>query len=278
MTTEKHPPFRAGTLEHVCKLIAELCSGSELTRIMAEIPLRSDPGEGNTKWRRLAHAVSSNQARTQNGNALVALIATSIRPERILDRADAAGQTRDELNQALSLVALRVRDDGRVARTIQACTVDEATARTQHLGGMLQRRGAHAEVLAYGRPELLRTDYYEAVFEAIKRLGSRLRADARNCGDGYGLVEAVMAGGSPRIRLNSLSTRTQRDEQLGVANLAKGLFSAFRNPAAHEPRIEWNLSEQDALDVLGTLSVIHRRLDGATVTQEKVPDPSSPGR
>ena len=86
-------------------------------------------------------------------------------------------------------------------------------------------------------------------------------------GDGYGLVEATMAGSSPRLRINPLGTRTQRDEQLGLANLAKGLFSAFRNPAAHEPRIEWSLSEQDALDVLGTLSVIHRRLDVATVTE-----------
>ncbi|WP_276309372.1 TIGR02391 family protein [Cryobacterium aureum] len=48
------------------------------------------------------------------------------------------------------------------------------------------------------------------------------------------------------------------------SSLAKGLFSAFRNPVAHEPRIEWVLTEQDALDVLGTLSMIHRRLDSAT--------------
>ena len=120
-------------------------------------------------------------------------------------------------------------------------------------------------MLTYCRPELLRKDYYEAVFEAIKGLGSRLRQLTGVDGDGYALVEDAMAGSTPRIRLNALQTRTQRDEQRGVANLTKGLFSAFRNPAAHEPRIEWTLSEQDALDVLGTLSMIHRRLDMATV-------------
>lgn len=72
--------------------------------------------------------------------------------------------------------------------------------------------------------------------------------------------------GLPLLRINDGSTRTKRDEQLGVANLAKGLFSAFRNPAAHEPRIHWQLSEQDALDVFGTLSLIHRRLDAATTS------------
>lgn len=186
-----------------------------------------------------------------------------MRPDRILDRADAAQDTRDQLNQALSLIGLRIRDDGRIARTARARTIDEAEDRTERLRNLPQRRVAHPDVLAYCRPELLRKDYYEAVFEAIKGLGSRIRQLTGIDADGYALIETTMAGGSPRLRINALQTRTQRDEQLGVANLAKGLFSAFRNPAAHEPRIEWTLSEQDALDVLGTLSLIHRRLDSA---------------
>jgi hypothetical protein len=40
--------------------------------------------------------------------------------------------------------------------------------------------------------------------------------------------------------------------------MAEGVFAAFRNPAAHEPRLVWEVSEQDALDVVGTLSMIHR--------------------
>lgn len=274
MAAVKHPPFPAGTLEQTCKLIGDLYSGSELTRIIAEIPLRNDPGEGNTKWRRLAYAVSSNQASTQTGNALIALVAASMRPDRILDRADAASQTRDQLNQVLSLAGLRVREDGRVGRAPRAQTTDEAQDRTQHLRTLLQRGGAHSEVLAYCRPELLRKDYYEAVFEAIKGLGSRMRQLTGIDADGYALVESAMAGNSPQLRINQLQTRTQRDEQLGVANLAKGLFSAFRNPAAHEPRNQWNMSEQDALDVLGTLSMIHRRLDRATLSTKSTPSTS----
>jgi uncharacterized protein (TIGR02391 family) len=265
MARPRYAPIPAGTLEHTCKIIAELYSGSELTRIMAEIPLRDDPGEGFTKWRRLAFAVSKNQSGTQTGNALIALITATMRPDRILDRAEAALRIRDQLNQALSLVALRIREDGRVAHATRTHTTDEAQDRSEHLHNLLQRRGAHLEVLAYCRPELLRQDYYEAVFEAIKGLGSRMRQLTSIDADGYGLVEAAMSGSSPRLRINALQTRTQRDEQLGIANLAKGLFSAFRNPAAHEPRVEWKLTEDDALDVLATLSMIHRRLDSATL-------------
>ena len=43
----------------------------------------------------------------------------------------------------------------------------------------------------------------------------------------------------------------------------KGLCSMFRNPTAHEPKVDWNISEQDALDILGIISYCHRRLDNA---------------
>jgi hypothetical protein len=52
--------FPGGTLESVCKIIGDLYSGSELTRICAEVPLRGDPGEGITKWKRLYNAVAAN--------------------------------------------------------------------------------------------------------------------------------------------------------------------------------------------------------------------------
>lgn len=150
-----------------------------------------------------------------------------------------------------------------MARAPKARTVDEARARTDRLRDKLQQRQAHELVIAYCWPELLRADYYEAVFEAIKGLGSRLRTMTGKDLDGSKLVEGTLEGAPPVVRLNDLSTQSLRDEQRGVALLAKGLFAAFRNPTSHEPRVEWSMSEQDALDVLGTLSMLHRRLDGA---------------
>lgn len=255
--------FPSAIIEGVAKIVGDLYSGSELTRLMGEIPLRADPGEGHTKWRRLAHAISSNQAKTGNGNALVALVRASMRPERTIDRKIRADVARDELNQILSLASLKVLPDGRVAAAKKATTDTEALARSDRLHHILQLRGAHAQVLVYCREDLLRMDYYEAVFEAIKGLGARMRAETGVDADGYKLVERTMAGPTPVLKINAGRTRTERDEQLGVANLAKGLFSAFRNPAAHEPKLHWTMSETDALDVLGTLSMIHRRLDTA---------------
>lgn len=258
------PPFHPGTIEGVSKSIAELYSHTELTRLLGSVPLRGDPGEIHAKWRRLAHAVSNNQANTRNGNALVALIREAMRPERTLDRKTRADTTRHQLNQVLSLAALRVREDGRVATAPQAYTDTEAIARSRRLHSLLVERDAHAEVLAYCRAELLAEDYYQAVFEAIKGFGNRLQQLSGIALDGYRLIDTALGGKEPLLKINNLNTQTERDEQLGVANLAKGVFSAFRNPAAHEPRIHWELSEQDALDVFATLSLVHRRLDHVT--------------
>lgn len=256
-------PFPLATIESVARAVGDLYTGPELTNLLAEAGLRDDPGPGLTKWRRIAHAAANQQATRQNGQPVVNLVAAAMSPHRTLSRVPQAAAVRDELNQHLSLMGLRVRDDGKVARTDPTSTDVEAAARTTRLRTLLTQRSAHAEVLTYCRPELVRSDYYEAVFEAIKGLGSRLRQMTGEDLDGPKLVETVMEGRSPRLLINPGHTETQRNEQRGVALLAKGLFAAFRNPAAHEPRLHWTMSEHDALDVLGTLSLVHRRLDSA---------------
>lgn len=74
------------------------------------------------------------------------------------------------------------------------------------------------------------------------------------------------------LALNSGRTETERNEQSGVASIMKGCFSAFRNPTAHEPKVSWKISEADALDLLSTLSLVHRRLDAAVVLRTGIPE------
>lgn len=257
------PAFSIATVESVAKAVGDLYSGSELTRMLAEVRLKDALGEGMTKWKRLAAAMANQQARQGDGRPVVALINAAMAPDRTLSRRAAASIARDKLNRVLSLSGYHVTDQGKVGITTRTTTESEAAARSERLHTLLSERGGHSDVLGYCRPELLRTDFYEAVFESIKGLGHRLRAMGGKDEDGPRLVESVLEGTDPMLLLNDRANQSQRDEQRGVALLMKGLFAAFRNPQAHEPRIVWSMSEQDALDVLGTLSMIHRRLDGA---------------
>ena len=54
------------------------------------------------------------------------------------------------------------------------------------------------------------------------------------------------------------------------ATLMNGMFSTFRNPAAHAPKVAWATSRSDALDMLTLASMLHRRLDKADVRQAAV--------
>lgn len=109
-------------------------------------------------------------------------------------------------------------------------------------------------------------NYFHAVLEASKSVADKLRNLAAMTGDGSPLVDAACSLASgPRIAFNGLVTDWERSEQTGIATLMKGLFSTIRNPAAHAPRVLWATSRQDAFDMLTLASMLHRRLDDATI-------------
>lgn len=255
------PAFQSGTMEAVARAVGDLYSGSVLTQMLADAHLPDPLEERATKWRRLDASLRLKQNQKGDGGAVIGLTHAAMNPDRTRDRRSEAAGVRDRLNEVLSLSGLRVREDGRVVKTMRAATAAEAAARSEKLRSILAERGAHKEVLDHCRAELLRDDYYEAVFEAIKGLGDRLRTLSGLDLDGSQLVQQALGGKTPVIKINALSTATQRNEQRGISLLAEGLFAAFRNPSAHEPRVKWEMSEQDALDVLGTASMVHRRLD-----------------
>jgi uncharacterized protein (TIGR02391 family) len=119
----------------------------------------------------------------------------------------------------------------------------------------------HPDVLRFCRVELVADNYFHAVLEASKSIADKLRAKSGVNADGAPLVDATLCGTPPRIAINELRTESQRSEQSGFANLVKGVFGMFRNPTAHEGRILWSMSKEDAEDLLSIASLIHRRLD-----------------
>ena len=134
-----------------------------------------------------------------------------------------------------------------------ASTLTEAAQHAHRLRTELIRRGTHAEVLRHCSQEILQRNAFHACLEATKSLASRLRTLTGVGGDGGTLVDAT------------LTSETDRGEQNGFANLCRGLFGMFRNPVAHDPRIERPVSDDELLDTLMLVSLLHRRLDAATV-------------
>jgi uncharacterized protein (TIGR02391 family) len=92
-------------------------------------------------------------------------------------------------------------------------------------------------------------------------------------GEGAELVQSAFAFGKegvPALAINSLSSETDRGEQRGFVSLLVGLFGWVRNPLAHHAKVEWTMTEQDALDILTLASLVHRKLDKAQPRQVSV--------
>jgi uncharacterized protein (TIGR02391 family) len=176
------------------------------------------------------------------------------------------------VNERLLLSGFEVREDGKVVTVRAARTVGEAQQRADDLRAELARRDVHPDVLAFCRAELLQQNYFHAVLEACKSVSDKLRTLAGETGDGTKLVDVLcFPAAAPRVRFNALATKWERSEQTGIATLMKGMFSTFRNPAAHAPKVAWATSRSDALDMLTLASMLHRRrLDKADVRQAAV--------
>jgi uncharacterized protein (TIGR02391 family) len=180
---------------------------------------------------------------------------------------------RHDLNKVLAFCGYTLGEDGKIRTQTAVHTLTEAEERAGRLRAELRRRGVHADVLAFCRSELLQSNYFHAVFEATKSVADKIRSKTELSSDGSELVDQAFGlgkAGIPFLAFNALQTDTERSEHSGLMNLMKGMFGAFRNVTAHAPKISWNMSEQDALDLLTIASFLHRRLDGAVRTPRTI--------
>jgi uncharacterized protein (TIGR02391 family) len=262
------PPFSGSAVEEICKVLADAVTGPQIPNLIAPLKVPEEPGDGpGTKWKRLYNAVVARQNKSQDGKALIRLVMEVMAPVRFGSTAE-FGAVRTRVNERLLLNGFEVRDDGKVIKAQAAKTVGEAQQRADDLRAELGRRDVHPDVLAFCRPELVQQNYFHAVLEAAKSVADKLRTLTGMSGDGSRLVDALcFPAASPRVRFNSLVTEWERSEHTGIAFLMKGLFSTFRNPAAHAPKVAWATSRSDALDMLTLASMLHRRLDKADVRQ-----------
>lgn len=266
MSGERLPCFESAQLEAAAKVLGDTgmgLTGSEIGHLLAEIRAE-DLDVGATKWKRLYNALARAQNKHQVGNHLIMFITRAMSPVRYVGAAGLFTARQDALNVVLAFSGYRVRDDGKVIRTTREATLDGAKARASKLRSLLEAKGTHAEVLKYCQAELLQENYFHAVQEAIKGLGQRMRDLTGLGNDGAELVQQALSTKAPMIALNTLTTETEVSEQRGVAQLCVGLFGAVRNPTAHAPKVVWAMPEQDALDIFGLVSYLHRKLDGAT--------------
>ena len=236
-------------------------TGAEIGHLLATCKIK-DVAPTSTKRHRLYNAFAEDQ-NTRGHRHILALIRHAMKPERYIRNPERFEPLRARLNQALLFAGLMVSESGKINNVERAQTLSDAQRRAQDLRLDLISRGVHEDVLRFCKEELLVDDYFHAVLEAVKSVADKIRVKSGLAEDGNALVDRALAGSPPMLAINPLSNDNEQSEQRGFANLVRGIFSMFRNPTAHAPRIHWAMNKVDAEDLLSLVSLIHRRLDSA---------------
>lgn len=262
------PPFDADIIQGVADVLGETAeglSGAEIDQALAQIGV-PNVSPGITKRHRIFDALAAHQNEHCNGKSLVAFINKTMAPVRYRNDRSQHARRMAELNEVLIYAGHAVNDEGDVVRLRggAASTLDEAAQRAGGIRSELRRRGTHRRVLDYCTDELLQNNNFHAMLEASKSIPARLREMAGVQGDGAALADTTLApDNGPLVAINDGSSETDRSEQAGFANLVKGILGMFRNPTAHDPRLHREVTDDELLEALTMMSMVHRRLDTA---------------
>lgn len=257
--------FQQAQVEAIANALGDTTNGltgSEIGHLLATCKI-TDIDPTLTKRHRLHNAFAADQNHRRNRTHILGFIRHAMKPERFIQCPDRFEPMRAHLNQAIAFAGLAVDATGTLTAVEQARTLSDAQRRAQALRTDLISRGVHPDVLRFCRAELLADNYFHAVLEAVKSVADKLRARTGLTDDGATLVDRVLAGNPPMLAINPLKNDSETSEQKGFANLVRGTFGMFRNPTAHEARLNWPMTKDDAEDLLSLVSLIHRRLDAA---------------
>ena len=255
--------FEPHILEAICRTIADTnvgLKGSEIEQTLRNCDM-VDVDPLNTKWKRLYSAFIEWQNKNQCSNHILKFIQVAMQPIRYIGQEEAFHDRRINLNKRLLFVGLELTETGKYRIINKATTIAEAEERANRFKHKLESRNVHQFIFNYCKSELLAENYFHSVFEATKSVADRLRNITGLQNDGNTLAEVAFSTTSPLIKINELKTDSDRSEHVGLSNLIKGIFGLIRNPTAHEPKIKFIITEEEALDVMVTISYIHKRLD-----------------
>lgn len=262
----KRKCFPPSVLEMISGIIGDTengLTGSEIGRFLAQAHIdETEEDKMITKRKRLYNALARNQNKNQCSNQILKFIQLVLAPSRYVDKQDEFDRLRRGVNNQLAFVGYELKENGKFIEVTQASTISEVEVKTENLKQELDKRQTHREIFKYCKTELLQNNYFHAVLEAEKGLFNRIRDLSNIQQDGNKLIGEVFSN-NPILIINNFQTSSEKNEHTGFCNLLKGLCSMFRNPTAHEPKVEWVINEQDALEILGIISYCHRRLDNA---------------
>jgi len=250
------------TIEALSEVISEMLTHTEITNLFQQHRYKNICYEGN-KFIRIYNSFVNEYNSTKKVAVIFNVLFSIINPVKFAKQ--------EEYNDVLYKINTILAHEGlqlsfsngkkQVHKIKKARDINDAKAKADQLRQILESRDIHPYVLQFCKAELLQENYFHAVLEASKSIYSRIRDLSHINEDGNKLVDIAFSTKSPILKINPLKTQSDISEQVGFMNLIKGVTSMFRNPTAHEAKIYWPISKEEAIDLLTIISFIHKKLD-----------------
>jgi uncharacterized protein (TIGR02391 family) len=127
----------------------------------------------------------------------------------------------------------------------------------------------HPKILEQCRSRFNSKHYADAILAAYKVVLNEIKDISGIYDlDGKQLIEKTFSLANPIIKLNPLTTQSDRDEQLGFMMLFSGAAVGIRNPKAHDLVVQED--KQKTLFYLAFASLLMQRLDESYTVQNRI--------
>lgn len=230
-----------------------------------------DVSNESTKWKRIYYTFLAQQELDGSSNSFLNFIKKSLKLVRFINGENGNyDELLTQVNRPLMLFGLQMTNEGKLIKVEAATTITEVERRTRSLVSELQKRHIHHDVIKCCKEEYLQKNYFHAVFEAAKSLSEKVREKTGMLEDGSFLFNTAFSVTNPKLAVNSLQTSSEKNIQNGLKEMLNGVTHMVRNVTAHELKIKRVVNGQEAIDILTTISFLHKQLDECFVVPQHI--------
>lgn len=262
--------FDQRKIESICNVIADTddgLTGRELRHLLELCGVPYDPRITPNKREWFFNCIADKFNKEHSLLLFKRMIEEAINPALFtnLAKRDQFEFLVNGINKVLLLDGHEIDKSGKIVEVNQAKNLDEVDRRVNEREAIFQKRNFHPSVVHLSKKEFVNGQYFEAVFEASKGLSKKISEMTGLTGDGANLFEKAFSTKNPYLVLNRLQTETERNEHNGLRTLLNAIFLMFRNPQAHNLKLDWPVNEVKALDALSLISFAFKGLDQCQV-------------
>lgn len=261
------PSINEGTLNQISELVKNYLTNRDITQLLSASQIENVNPNGS-KRDRIFDALVKKQREDFCANNVMNFLQNVLNPSRYNDEAKYQ-EEREAVNSKLIFEGIEIGEDGKARKVNKAKTISEAKKRSYKIKRKTGELDIHGYVIKFCEEEWLKDNYFHAILEITKSVAERLRVLSGYNSDGSGLVDECFGLGrenKPMLAFNQLANPNELSEHKGFSSFIKGFFSMYRNPKAHNPKINETVLLNEFTEVILIASVIHRKLDNTFKT------------